>query len=654
MAISIKISITQNSQSVTNNTSNVTASVIASWTGGSFNTYLKPGWLKIDGTTYEFTSSFNTGRTTSGSQTLFTKTVNIPHSSDGTKMLSCSASYTSGVSSGTVTASASTSLTTIPRKSSLTAGNGVLGVSQKLTISRASDSFKHTISYKCGNASGTICNKTASETVDWIPPIDLAVQNKENVKVNITLTIVTYSGSTNIGSDTKNISCTIPANIAPSCELSISDDTDISNTYGNMVKGLSKIKAVITPTISYGSPISSYQTVINGNVYNSASFTTSALETSGEISITSVVTDKRGRSGASTPIQITVLEYNKPLINKLSVRRCNRDGSESNDKGEYIQVSFAGAVTSLNNLNTSTYVLGYKKSSDSVYTEVGLEEYTNQYVVTDGSYMFPADTGSSYDIELSLYDNHDFAHKITNASTGYTLMHWNAAGDGMGIGKVSELPDVLDIGLQTRFHGGVLQTVLAPGADLNEITLPNWYVSSDAAGYEYMHSPITSNVFDLVVMGIGDNKLLKQTLTYYDDGIPNIYERVHDGISWGEWLYIDRIIKTGINDIWHYEKWSSGKAVCWGKKNYGSLDVKTAWGNLYITSNLSINFPTGLFSENPQHISIEHLYGASKGFVLQGSTAPTTTGITNFAIACGASGAYSNATLSFHVIGRWK
>lgn len=113
MAVSIDITITQNSQNKTNNTSNVTVKVAAKWTYTSYNLNKQSGSCTINGTKYTFTSAFNTGKTTSGSGTIYTKTLDIKHNSDGKKTLSVSASYVSGVSSGTVTDSASKTLTTI-------------------------------------------------------------------------------------------------------------------------------------------------------------------------------------------------------------------------------------------------------------------------------------------------------------------------------------------------------------------------------------------------------------------------------------------------------------------------------------------------------------------------------------------------------------
>lgn len=111
MSVKIGISIKQNSYSKSTNSSSVTVTVTASWKGGSWNHLNPPGWVKIDGKTYNFNASFNKRRTSSGSCNLYSKKVTVKHSSNGTKKLSCSASYSSNVSSGTVTASASKTLT---------------------------------------------------------------------------------------------------------------------------------------------------------------------------------------------------------------------------------------------------------------------------------------------------------------------------------------------------------------------------------------------------------------------------------------------------------------------------------------------------------------------------------------------------------------
>lgn len=557
MAVSINISITQNSQNIANNTSNVTVRVNASWTGGSHNNVVDAsgtpqakGWLKIDGTSYDFASKFNTGETTTGGCEIFKKTVNVSHNSDGSKTLSCSASYTTGVSSGTVTASASKTLTRIARKSSLSVKSGTLGSATTLTVTRQADSLTHTITYVCGSTSGTICTKSSNTSISWTPPISLASQYPTRTSIPIVYTITTYSGSTSVGSSDTTMGYSVPSSVKPSCSISVTDPTGISDIYGSPVQGLSKFKVVVTPTTSYGAAISSYKSDANGSTYTSASFTTGVLNSSGTLKVTSTVTDKRGRSGSNS-VSKTVLEYSDPVISKLLVKRCDENGT-ANDQGDHVQVSLAGKITSLNGKNTSSYILKYKRSSDGddAYVAVDLANAANEgtfvgtYTVQsiDGTYIFPAETGSSYNVVFEARDSHNPSSRTTTVSTGFTLMHWNTAGNGMGVGKVSELQKVFDVGLQTRFYGGILYNVLESGADLNDIRTPSFYVGENVSSNNYENCPLTSGTFTLEVISMGPNGQVMQRLIQCNKNAYLVYERVYYGNAWeatwhGGWNY---------------------------------------------------------------------------------------------------------------------
>lgn len=547
MAVSISLSIKQNSQSIANNTSNVTVSVIAKWTYGSYNKLDKAGTLTIDGTKYSFTSPFNEGQSTSGSETIYSKTVNVSHATNGTKTLSCSATYVSGVSSGTVSTSASKVLTTIPRASSLTAGNGTLGTSQTLTISRADSSFKHKITYVCGNVSGYAAGSstafTTSTSIAWTPPLSLANQNTSGTSVSITLYLKTYtSGGTQIGQVTKTISCAIPASVKPSCTLEVTDPTGYADKYGSYIKGLSKFKVVVKPTTSYGSPIASYHITANGATYTAASFTTGVLKSSGNLTVSATVKDKRGRSGSASTTK-AVINYAEPNISSLSVRRCNEDGT-LNDRGEFAIVTFSATVTALNNQNTAQYILRYKKTSESEFTEVGLDEYENNYSVTAQTYIFPADSGSSYNIEFSVIDNHSTVTKATSASTGFTLMNFKADGTGIGIGKIAEDADTLDIGLKTKASGGFVNIPIPENTDFNNLKTPNTYMSLDKVATTYANSPIASGTFTLEVLSGGNEGQVYQRCIYTSKDNFSIYTRHFYSNSWGEWKKIYTLAGT--------------------------------------------------------------------------------------------------------------
>lgn len=534
MAVSISISITQNSQNVTNNTSNVTAKVTAKWTYGSWNEYNKPGWLTIDGTKYEFSSPFNASGTNSGSQTLFTKTVDVKHTTDGTKTLSCSASYTSGVSSGTVTASASKVLTTIPRASTMAVKSGTiaLGTAMTLLITRHSTNFTHTITYTCGSASGTICTKSTSESISFTPPLTLANQNTTGTSVSLKYTVTTYNGDTSVGTKTYTQNVGIPSSVVPTCNVSVSDPTGYATTYGGYIQSLSKFQVSVTGTESYGSPIASYSTMANGSSYSSSSFTTDVISNSGTVTIKSSVKDKRGRNGTKD-VTINVLAYSSPKITSLSVNRCNEDGTE-NINGNYVKLTYSCAVTNLNSLNKLSTTIRYKKTSDTTYASKADITASTTVSYTNRSVIVAAESGSSYDIEVSVTDNFDTASKATSVSTAFAFMHFKGE-DSMGLGKIAEIEGGLDIGFITRLAGGLQYPVLPIETDLDNVKTPNFYIGANVTTYNYNNCPLTEGTFYLEVISMGVDGQVRQTITSCDKIASKSYERTYYLDAWGDW-----------------------------------------------------------------------------------------------------------------------
>lgn len=432
------------------------------WTlkgAGGGSTWYMTGPIKvvIDGLTVYNSST----RIQLGNGTLVAEgNITLGHASNGTKSFVAkveAAVYTYAVN---CTGSKSFTLDAIPRKSTLTASNGTLGTAQTLTINRASNSFVHNITYKCGSASGTIAIRTTSASVSWTPPLTLASQNTTGTSVSVTLTIQTFGSSTSttpLGSTTKAITCAIPASVKPSCSLTLEDTTGWDDTYGSPVQGLSNIKVTINTTTAHGSPIASYSATANGGKFTQASFSTGILKASGSSPVSATVKDRRGRTGSAS-YTMNVQAYNKPIVSKLTVARCNQDGT-ANEQGEYIKATFSATITSLNSKNTAAYKIKYKKSTVTSYTTVTLTALANKYTVTDHAYIFAATSDSSYDIEVEATDRHGTATRATSASTGFTLINWGASGTSMGIGKVVEYTNTLEIGLNTTFFGKVAGTI---------------------------------------------------------------------------------------------------------------------------------------------------------------------------------------------------
>lgn len=534
-------------QSVSGNTSTV------SWTlkcaGGSGSWYAERT-LKVvlaGSTVYSKTDRVQryTGTIASGTKT-------ITHDSSGAASFSISIQAAVYGSSVNCTGSSSFTLDTIPRKSTLSVANGTLNTAQMISVTRQSSSFTHTITATCGSASSTICTKSSSTSISFTPPLEWASQNTTGTTVSVTYQITTYNGSTSVGSNNYAKSCTIPTSVKPSCSITATDTTGYADTYGGFIKGISKLSVTVTPTTSYGSAIASYSTTVNGATYTTASFTTGEIKTSGTLTINATVRDNRGRTGTAS-ISKSVLDYNKPQITALSVKRCNSDGTE-NQTGEYVKAVFNAEITALNNKNTATYTIKYKKTSDTAYTSAVLSDYENQYSVTGASYIFAAGSGSSYDVKLEITDAFTSSKPVsrsTSVSTGFSIIHFNADGTSVAFGKISELPNTAEFGMMIKtFHGELMPcpVELEADTDLDTIMDVGYYLIGNATvNPTIVNKPelsITATGLLEVFPG-GDGEQRIQRLTQCDKDNQYVWQRCYYTDAWGAW----QMIMGGVKNI---------------------------------------------------------------------------------------------------------
>ena len=336
-----------------------------------------------------------------------------------------------------------------PAVSTVSASTGTLGTAQTLSVTRYSTSYTHTITYTCGSASGTICTKSSSTSVSFTPPLSLASQNTSGTTVSITLTITTYNGNTVVGSSTKTYTANIPSSVKPTLTLTLSDPNGYSSTYGGYVQTKSKLKVQLNVTQAYGSAISTYKVVVAGVTYNTNGCTVD-LPTSGTVSISATVTDKRGRSGTATG-SITVVAYSAPAVTALSVARCDQNGNIQSD-GAYAKITFSARITSLSNNNTAQYKWSYEVKNSGSWTTTTLTELAGQYTVTDATVIFPVDIDKAYQISIQAKDA--FSGPWSSYKTvpvAFVLIQTTADGTGLGIGQRATENNKLLIGLDTKF-----------------------------------------------------------------------------------------------------------------------------------------------------------------------------------------------------------
>jgi hypothetical protein len=331
-----------------------------------------------------------------------------------------------------------------PATSTVTASKGTLATPLTLSVTRYNTSFTHTITYTCGTATGEVCSKSAANPVIWDTTngntLSLASQNKSGSSVAVTFTITTYNGTAVVGKYSNTISMAIPASVKPSVSLKVEDAAGYLTAYGAYVQGWSKLKITATPTLAYGSPITTYAITADGKSYNVASVTTGVVQGKDALRVTAKVTDSRSHPSDEAFADITVLEYSKPSVTPIAYR-CNSSGEED-PEGAYMRVGFTSTIADLNGKNSASYTINH---GGTPITGTGTS-YLSEPIECDVSRV--------WSVEVKVEDDLDSTTKAAVIPIAFTLMDFFHTGMGVALGKVATR-DGFDCAMPAYFTGGV-------------------------------------------------------------------------------------------------------------------------------------------------------------------------------------------------------
>lgn len=111
----------------------------------------------------------------------------------------------------------------------------------------------------------------------------------------------------------------------------------------------------------------------------------------------------------------------------------------------------------------------------------------------------------------------------------------------------------------------------------------------------------------------------------------------------------------GSNGTWYWRKWASGKAECWGCRNFGNMGISTAFGSLYRSTTNSQALPSNLFKTTPDVIHMSMLNGGDGCWIAKwNDVAPSAVTSGSFVVINPVKGNVTPTNISFYVAGLYK
>lgn len=584
--------------------------------------------IMIDGTKQTFSSPSISSK---GTHLLGTLTQTVNHAGDGSKSLSISVVFhieatLSGVYYSTITASANIALDSIPRASGISMNAGTLGSTATITISRASSSFTHTITYKFGSAAGTIAAKTSETSVSWTPALALGNQIPNTTSGTATLTCTTYNGSTSIGSKSINVKLNLPASVVPTITSLTATrvDGDVPSAWGIYVQTKSKAALSIHGAAgSYGSAIASYSITGGGFSGTSDTMTTGFLNTAGTITFTATVTDSRGRTSAAKTVSISVASYSAPSFSSYLSQRCSSSGTLASD-GTYIKASVSYSYSSCSSKNSVTRAIYYRRMGATSWTNAN-KSFASGTAFTFGSGNIS--TESTYEIKYSLTDAFTTISIIDTVSTAAVIMDFKAGGTGIAVGKVAERNHCFEVASDWSVR-------------LNGTTYLGTSTLGGAAKPIYLNGGVPTVCSSTVGSA--------STPVYMNGG--TITACTPASIISG--VCADYVVEIGKSGIWTYRKWNSGIAECWGIYSASGVNLAAShYSGFYYSASISVSLPF-TFAAAP----VGTYSGGCTDYItfVTPTGQPTTTQV-RFWIAClDADANNCSVSVGMMIRGRWK
>ena len=414
---------------------------------------------------------------------LIDETVTVNHDADGVKSFGVTASFngSGGYSPGTLTVGrANFTLSTIPRSSSVTVGEGVIGNALSITINRQNPNSTHTLRYEWNRKTGTIATNVGTNYT-WVIPANFADDLPDATSGTGTLYIDTYNGTTKTGTQSITFTASVPTKIKPT--FSSITLVDTNNVVKNILIGNNFLQIMSNIQVHFngakginGATITGYKAeIVNKNQStNENGGTLGIMNFSGSATIRASVIDSRGVQSDTKDITINVIEYFPPAFSFTALRTKDTPNIiQVIRNAQVAPITLAGSQKNVMTLSFKVAPLGsnfYTADNGSASgTFVNQAMLTNSAANLSGNYA----ANKSFTIVGKLADRFTSVEFSTTITTESVVMSYDKEGR-VGIGKIAERgkPGSLDARGDLYGDNAIVNDIIIAGKKLRDIFYP--------------------------------------------------------------------------------------------------------------------------------------------------------------------------------------
>lgn len=312
-----------------------------------------------------------------------------------------------------------------------------VGIPQIFYITSKDDSYTNKVTASVNNRSAVIYNNEGGGMFDWVVPPDVADALPNTTSGTVEISCETYSGTTLIGTSYTSFTALIPADfeyrpgfLTP--PITLTETATLPPAFnsitqgGKFIQGLSSVETEARVDAGRGATMLNTQIDISFGgwleIYIAGVDKLNFQNMYGNVKMKLTAIDSRLRTEETTYIA-NVVPYQPP---KISFTNC----AQSDNK---ITVNVAGSVSSVENNNTCTLLIRYRKKGTTDFTDVTVYNKSKTYDININREITVPDN-DSYEIQIVLkdevYDSNpiiktlisNLSTNVFNSNKGYMLI----------------------------------------------------------------------------------------------------------------------------------------------------------------------------------------------------------------------------------------